>query len=204
MPFKRNGQTVVITEDLIIGEGDAAITIPAASLQDEATREQYGIAWVAEATQRADERFYWNGDLSTPRPLSDVLNVFWEQIKAHRDSLQVAGCKVGSDWFHNDVKSRTQWERMANRSAGMADADPYLISGQPVPWKTMAGAFVVLTAGKIREVVDAFEVHEAAIFTKTEQHKAALAAKATVEDMVAYNWRTGWPVSFEEEQQQQQ
>lgn len=200
MPFKRLGQTVIITEDLIIGEGDDAITIPAGSLQDEATRAEYGITWEADPP-RADERFYFNGDLATPRPLPDVLKVFWEKIKAHRDVLQEAGCKVGTDWFHNDVKSRSQWERMANRSAAQADAEPYLVGGQAVPWKTMGGSFVPLTAGKIREVVTAFEVRELSIFAKAEQHKAALAAKTTVEEMIAYNWLAGWPVSFAEEQQ---
>ena len=195
MPFKRNGQTVDITQDLVIGEGDEAITIPAASLQDEATRAEYGIVWEADAP-RADERFYWNGDLADPRPLADVLNVFWEQIKAHRDTLRFSGCPVGDKWFHNDVESRSQWERMVNRAAVLADADLYLIAGQPTPWKTKDGSFVVLTAGKIREVVEAFEIREAIIFTKAEQHKAALAAQPTVEAMIAYNWRTGWPVSF--------
>lgn len=202
MPFKRLGQTVDITQDLIIGEGDDAITVPAGSLQNEATRAEYGIVWEADPI-RADERFYLNGNLATPRPLADVLKVFWDQIKAHRDVLQEAGCKVGADWFHNDLKSRSQWERMANRSAGMADADPYLVGGQPVPWKTMSGTFVPLTAGKIRQVVEAFEPRELSIFAKAEQHKAALAAKTTVEEMIAYNWLAGWPVSFYEEQQQQ-
>lgn len=199
MPFKRLGQTVDITQDLIIGAGDDAITVPAGSLQNEATRTEYDIVWEADPI-RADERFYWNGDIATPRPLADVLKVFWDQIKAHRDVLQEAGCKVGADWFHNDLKSRSQWERMANRSAGMADADPYLVGGQPVPWKTMGGSFVPLTAGKIRQVVEAFELREAAIFAKAEQHKAALAAKTTVEGMIAYNWLAGWPMSFYEEQ----
>lgn len=145
---------------------------------------------------RADERFYWNGDLADPRPLADVLNVFWEQIKAHRDALRFSGCPVGDKWFHNDVESRSQWERMVNRAAVLADADLYLIAGQPTPWKTKDGSFVVLTAGKIREVVEAFEIREAIIFTKAEQHKAALAAQPTVEAMIAYNWRTGWPAAY--------
>lgn len=193
--FKLNGKTIRIDQDLVIGEGDDAITHPADNLQDAAYRAALGIEDVPDPL-RADDRFYFNGDVATPRPLSDVLGVLWEQIKLHRDNLQVAGCKVGGDWFHNDVKSRTQWERMANRSAGMAADEQYLIGGQPVPWKTISGTFVVLTASKIREVVDAFETNEAAIFAKAEQHKTLLAAKTTVEAMIAYNWRAGWPDSY--------
>lgn len=69
--FKRNGTTIDITQDLVIGECDDAITIPAGSLQDAATREQYGIVNEPDPV-RADERFYWNGDLSTPRDIAEV------------------------------------------------------------------------------------------------------------------------------------
>lgn len=195
MPFKRNGQPVDITQDLTIGEGDDAITVPAGSLQDAPTRAQYGIVWEADAP-RADDRFYWHGDIATPRPLPDVLNVLWEQIKAKRDALQVAGCKVGPDWYHNDVKSRGQWERMANRSAGQDDATPYVVGGQQVPWQTMSGTSVLLTAGKIRQVIEAIELREAVIFNAAKQHKAALMAMTTVEEMIAYDWQAGWPEGY--------
>lgn len=120
----------------------------------------------------------------------------WEAIKAHRDALQEGGCQVGADWFHNDVKSRGQWERMVNRveKDALADVDAYLIAGQPVQWKTMTGAFVALTAGKIRQAVAAMEVREAVIFTVAEQHRAAMLASA---DPASYDFSAGWPATFQ-------
>lgn len=193
-----NGQQVRIDQDLTIGDGDDAITYPSASLLCAATRAEIGIV-DAPDSPRADDRAYWNGNLNTPRPLADIAGQLWDLIKAHRDRLQVAGCKVADDWFHNDVKSRTQWERMANRSASMADDDIYLIGGLPVQWKTMTGSFVALTAGKIRAVVEAFEVNEAVIFAQAERHKVALTDMTTAEAIITYDWRAGWPKSFADE-----
>jgi len=196
--FKLNGQPIRIDIDLTIGEGDDAITIPAGSLRDADTRAQHGITEEPEPVL-ADERYYYNHSdgTSEPKPVAQVRDMLWGQIKAHRDRLQESGCQAGADWFHNDIKSRTQWERMANRSAAQADADPYLVAGQQVQWKTMAGTFVPLTAGKIREVITAFEIHEAAIFMRAEQHRAALAAMTDVELMAAYDIRAGWPAVYE-------
>lgn len=200
--FKLNGKPTRIDTDLVVGEVGDAITIPAGSLQDAATRAQYGITEEPDPV-RPDERYYYvaqnaDGSLTaTPKPAAQVFAALWGQVKAHRDQLQESGCQAGDDWYHNDIKSRTQWERMANRSAAMADADPYLIAGQQVQWKTMAGTFVPLTAGKIREVVAAVEIQEAAIFMRAEQHRAALAAMADVEMMAAYDIRAGWPAVYE-------
>lgn len=64
--FTRNGAIISLERDLIVGEGDNAITIPAGSLQDAATREEWGIVeTIVPDTVREDERFFWitdNGD----------------------------------------------------------------------------------------------------------------------------------------------
>lgn len=128
---------------------------------------------------------------------SVVASMMWEKIKTERDRRSEAGCQVAGNWFHNDLKSRTQWERMANRSVGLADADPYLVDGNQVAWKTMSGAFVPLTAGLIRQVVDAFEVQEVATFKAAEIHRAAMVAAA---DPSAYDYSGDWPAIFEPSQ----
>ncbi len=117
----------------------------------------------------------------------------WGLIKDERDRRSEAGCQVAGNWFHNDLKSRTQWERMANRASVLADADPYLVDGEQVAWKTMSGAFVPLTAGLVRQVVDAFEVQEVATFKAAEFHRAAMEASA---DPAAYDFSVGWPATF--------
>ena len=117
----------------------------------------------------------------------------WEKVKSERDRRSEAGCQVAGNWFHNDLKSRTQWERMANRATTLEDADPYLVDGEQVAWKTMSSAFVPLTAGLIRQVVDAVEAQEVAIFKAAETHRAAMEAS---NDPASYDFSAGWPASF--------
>ncbi len=131
----------------------------------------------------------WNGFLWTPN-LERIKADKWESIKAERDRRSEAGCRVAGQWFHNNLKSRTQWERMANRATTLVDADPYLVDGEQVAWKTMSGAYVPLTAGLIRQVVDAFEVQEVATFKAAETHRAKMEAAA---DPSAYDYAGDWP-----------
>ena len=130
-------------------------------------------------------------------PLPERQTAAWERIKHERDRRKFAGVKVGPDWFHCDTGSRGQWERMVNRvnAQALADSAGYTIGGQPVPWKTMLGNFVVLTAGKIRAVVDAVELQEAMIFGRAEAHRVAMEASSTPE---TYDFSGGWPASFED------
>lgn len=130
-------------------------------------------------------------------PLLQRQTAAWERIKHERDRRKFAGVKVGTDWFHCDTDSRGQWERMVNRvnTQGLVDSAGYTIGGQPVPWKTMTGSFVVLTAGKIRAVVDAVELQEAMIFGRAETHRLAMEASSTPEN---YDISSGWPASIED------
>ena len=130
-------------------------------------------------------------------PLLQRQTEAWERIKQERDRRKFAGVKVGTDWFHCDTDSRGQWERMVNRvnTQGLVDSAGYTIGGQPVPWKTMTGSFVVLTAGKIRAVVDAVELQEAMIFGRAEMHRVAMEAMSDPEN---YDCSGGWPASIED------
>lgn len=103
MAFKRNGKTIDITRDLVIGEGDEAITIPSGSLQDAATRAQYDITEEADPV-RADERFYWNGNTATPRDLADLRTTAISEIKLVRQQALDAVAKsagVASTYAEN-------------------------------------------------------------------------------------------------------
>lgn len=195
--FLLNGTRINIEQQLTIDD----IQYPPGYFRNPEARAAAGIVEVPDPV-RPDERYHFiteagDGSLTvTPKPIDGVREMAWEWIKVHRDALMEAGCKVGTDWYHNDLKSRTQWERMVNRAVGMADSDAYLIGGQQVAWKTMAGAFVPLTAGVIRAVVAAFEVQEAAIFAQAEAHKAAVWALADVDAIAAYDWKAGWPAVY--------
>lgn len=116
----------------------------------------------------------------------------WEDIKSHRDVLQVSGLLYAGYWFHNDVKSRGQWERMSNRcnEQGLAATDPYIVDGEQVMWKTMSGVFTPVTAGLIRGVVEAMEIQEKRIFKQAEVHRALM---NQYEHPETYDFHTGWP-----------
>lgn len=86
MPFKLNGEVIDITRDLTIGDGDQAITYPAGSLQNADLRRQLGITEEAD-TPRADDRYYWNGDINTPKDLADLKALQVSDVKASANAL---------------------------------------------------------------------------------------------------------------------
>lgn len=112
----------------------------------------------------------------------------WERIKAHRETLSdLGGYKVvvgGVDkWFHSDAKSKTQQLSL-------------VIAGAAVPaiqWKTMDGTFVTMSQALAGAIFQAAAAQDAAIFTKAEQHKAAMEAAP---DPLAYDFSGGWPATF--------
>jgi hypothetical protein len=169
------------------------------NFRDPVLREQLGITEIADPQPPedfSDDTYYRTEQDDAPyvvftrKPAAQIVAVLWERINAKRDTLQESGCQVGAHWFHNDLKSRSQWERMASRSAAMQPTDPYQVGGQQVSWKTMTGDFVPLTAGLIADVVAAFEIQEVAIFVRAETLRAQIAA---VEFPEQVDVEAGWP-----------
>jgi len=112
----------------------------------------------------------------------------WERIKAHRERLSdQGGYKVvvsGVDkWFHSDAKSKTQ-------QLGLVIAGPAVPA---IQWKTMDGTFITMSQAWAAVIFQAAAAQDAAIFTKAEQHKAAMEAST---DPLAYDFSGGWPATF--------
>jgi hypothetical protein len=203
--FIRNGLRFNIHAAHIIDD----VQYTAGHFLDPAAREELDITEIQEP-ERKDENFYFVQEsdgapyvVNTPKPLDQVKDYVWSKIKAHRDDLQLRGVQVNGNWFHNDVKSRSQWERMANKAqimlgSGASDIDNYPIGGQPVPWKTMSGDYVTLTIGLIGDVTDALELQEASIFKCAAIHEATMRALTDVDAIAAYDWTTGWPEVYED------
>lgn len=184
-------------------------TYPAEVLRDASAEvlQSFGLELVVATNQPANRNFYnvteeYSGAtvtyINTPMDLAAIRERLWTQIKSHRDYLQESGVKIGDHWFHNDVKSRTQWERMATRSAGTTDEAPYLIGGTQVPWQVMGGDSVLLTTGKIKEVVNGMELNEAIIFNTAKVKRAAI-ANMTIEQLEAYDVLDGFPEEYVDE-----
>lgn len=108
----------------------------------------------------------------------------WEAIKAKRDSLSdTGGYLVEGKWFHSDAKSKTQQLSL-------------FIMGANVPavaWKTMDGSFVTMTQTLAGQIFNAAAAQDQALFTKAEEHRAAMEASA---DPAAYDFSAGWPATY--------
>ena len=106
-----------------------------------------------------------------------------QAIKNERDRrIHTSGYKVGSDWFHSDLTSRTQ-------QIGL------VIMGASIPaglkWKTMGGSLVSMTPTLAQQVFGAAAAQDAAHFAVAEA--AIAAAKANP----AFDLKSiTWPASF--------
>lgn len=134
----------------------------------------------------------WQRDLAEERRLA------WDAIKARRDALKSAGVQVGEHWFHSDADSRIQHLGLKDKArdllaAGGAMTDAITILGQPVPWKTLSGAFVPMTAQLAFDIVTAVGNLDARAFAAAESHRQAMEAAA---DPLTYDFSAGWPASY--------
>jgi len=90
MAYKHNGKTLQVGRSFTLGD----IMYPANWLQKstEAERTAVGITWEDDPV-RADDRYYWNGDINNPKMLDDRLEVdengdpLWEKVLDNTDPL---------------------------------------------------------------------------------------------------------------------
>ena len=88
MAYKHNGKTLQVGRSFTLGD----IMYPANWLQKstEAERTAVGITWEDDPV-RADDRYYWNGDINNPKMLDDRLEVdengqpLWEKVLDNSD-----------------------------------------------------------------------------------------------------------------------
>lgn len=124
---------------------------------------------------------------SMQKPTADQAKVVkWIAIKAERDRrTESGGYQVDGKWFHSDAKSRSQ--QQDNEAAG-ADL-------VPVPWKTMDGSFVEMTAELAIRIRAARMASDRAIFDAAEAHRVAMEAS---EDPAGYDFSGCWPPCYAE------
>ena len=106
-----------------------------------------------------------------------------QAIKNERDRrIQTSGYKVGSDWFHSDLTSRTQ-------QIGL------VIMGSSIPaglkWKTMGGTLVTMTPTLAQQVFGAAAAQDAAHFAVAEAAIAAAKANPAF-DIASITWPAGF------------
>ncbi len=172
--FKRNGQPINIGADLVVGEGDAAITIPAASLLCAETREQYGIIEEPDPV-RGDDRYYWNtSDGSVPKALEDLQAVKLDELASARYSIEVGGINISG------VRIKTDRESQAQLSSVFASLSGGLIPD--TPWKSVDG-WVQVTLEGITPIAQAVAAHVRACFAWERSQQEALQALVDAQDV---------------------
>lgn len=125
----------------------------------------------------------------------------WEQIKAERDRRKEAGFKVGNEWVHSDLFSRSQWLGLKDNArdalaAGGAMGDVLHDSeGKAITWKMLDGSFAQVTAQMAFDVVAAVTRSDMAIFTVAELHRAAMMASQAPAE---YDCSGNWPQTYAE------
>lgn len=133
-----------------------------------------------------------------------VKAVKWDMIMAERDRRKSGGFEVNAGgidkWWHSDADSRIQYLGLKDHARDiLADggtmADPIVILGQPVAWKTMDGSFVAVTVQLAFAIVAGCAELDALLFATAEARKTAMEASA---DPAAYDFSTGWPAAFGE------
>jgi Domain of unknown function (DUF4376) len=112
--------------------------------------------------------------------------VKWTEIKAERDRRKFNGVKIGTSWFHSDDSSRIQQIGLVMMGAGMPAG---------IMWKTMTDSFVLMTPTLAMQIFQATGAQDMAIFARAEQHRAAMMASPNPS---AYDYSTGWPLTFGE------
>lgn len=123
--------------------------------------------------------------------LEETRNAKWEEIKNERDRRKLdGGYKVnvnGTDyWFHSDTTSRIQQIALVMMGANLP---------ANLNWKTMSGAFVVMTQTLAMQVFMAAASSDAVLFAVTEQKRQAVLSS---QDPASYNVTTGWPLIYGE------
>ena len=182
--FKRNGNPINILTDLVIGHGINAITIPAASLQDQATRAQYGITEHPDQP-RPDDRYYWveeNGDgtyTATPKDIADLKRQKMAELSAARFRLETGGITLPGG-----VRIATDRD-----SQGMLSGALITVQRKPaalIDWKGEDG-WSQINKAAIEAIADAVSTHVQACFSAERAQSEALAALTEFDAVVAFD-----------------
>ena len=144
-------------------------------------RAALGITWEAEAT-RADDRFYWNGDINNPKAMEDREEVDQEgnpmYVKVLDNSDPANPIMVDSDERLVSKGLKSQWIAQVKVTAGtmLATTDWMVIR--------KAERDVAIPADVVTK--------RAAIVAEADRLEAAITACTTVEELIAVVTAQNW------------
>lgn len=124
------------------------------------------------------------------QPQKDILlqqakNSQWTAIKAMRDNKVVSGgYKVGDDWFHSDLLSRSQQTALVIMGANIPSG---------LQWKTMDSTFVEMTQQLAADIFAAAAASDQALFAHAEALRVQVNSAS---DPYTVDIYSGWPEIF--------
>jgi hypothetical protein len=171
MPFKLGTKTIQL--DTPFTHNDIQYPANWIRLASEADKEAIGLVWEADPV-RADDRYYWDGDINNPKALEDK-----EESDENGNPLYVKVLGV------------------VDGKPAMVDSDKRLVtkglkSNFIAQIKTTAGSILAQTdwmvirkAERNVDIPTAVATYRASVVAKSEELETAISAVTTVEQLIA-------------------
>ena len=180
MAYKHNGRTLQVGRSFTLGD----IMYPANWLQKstEEERTAVGITWEDDPV-KADDRFYWNGDINNPKMLDDRLEVdedgnpIYVQVLDNSDPENPV-------MVDSDEQIVTRGLKYNHTQQVKQTANTLL---NPTDW------YYVRNAEVGTEVPASVVSYRAAVRVECDRLETAIAATTTVEDLINILNGTNWP-----------
>lgn len=171
---------------------------------------ELGIVWEDDPTSTpVDGRYYFNNETGPVRKEhADIVAAIFDDVKKLRDSAtQTGGYPVEHNgtvyWFQSDAYSLIQQQSLISEAekvqAAGGDLNAPLI---PIPWQTLGGVDVTMTAALALKLKPAAMMQQAAIFAYAKALKAQLTAAEFPETVSIHKAATdvdpnGWPAVYQ-------
>ena len=179
MAYKHNGKTLQVGRSFTLDD----IMYPANWLQKstEAERTAVGITWEDDPV-RADDRYYWNGDINNPKMLDDRLEVdengdpLWKKVLDNTDPENPV--MVDSNVQMKTLGLKSNMIAQVKHTAGtlLANTDWY------VTRKSEKGVDIPVEVETKRD----------AVRTECDRLESAIAAVTTVEELITVMNSQNW------------
>ncbi len=172
MPFKLGTKTIQL--DTPFTHNDIQYPANWIRLASEADKSAIGLVWEADAV-RADDRFYWNGDINNPKALEDKL-----EVDQDGNPMYV---KVLDKTDPQNPVMVDSTERLVTKG---------LKSNFISQVKTAAGSILAQTdwmvirkAERNVDIPSSVATYRASVVTKANELETAISAVTTVEQLIA-------------------
>jgi len=179
MAYKLNGRTLPIDRGFTHNE----IQYPSNWLRiaSQEDKDAIGITWEADPV-RADDRYYWNGELDNPKMLDDKLEVdednnpLWEKVLDNSDPENPVMVDTNVQLKTLGLKSNMIAQVKHTAGTLLAQTDWY----------------VTRKSEKAVDIPVDVEAKREAVRTECDRLEAAIAAVTTVEELISVMHNQNW------------